>query len=122
MAIQPSSASQRGVGGGLTAIAERLNAGGAEEIDEYEEHDVGGDGGSDEEQDEAEVERQEELQKGMDGERVLRAGYLYKKQEKRKVWKKKWFVLRTGKLAYYKDDKVSIHLLVYTFKLFVNEG
>ncbi len=24
-----------------------------------------------------------------------------------KAWKKKWFVLRTGKLAYYKDDRVS---------------
>ena len=23
------------------------------------------------------------------------------------VWKKKWFVLRTGKLAYYKDERVS---------------
>jgi hypothetical protein len=23
------------------------------------------------------------------------------------AWKKKWFVLRTGKLAYYKDDRVS---------------
>lgn len=22
------------------------------------------------------------------------------------AWKKKWFVLRTGKLAYYKDDRV----------------
>jgi len=23
------------------------------------------------------------------------------------AWKKKWFVLRTGKIAYYKDDRVS---------------
>ena len=28
------------------------------------------------------------------------------------VWKKKWFVLRTGKLAYYKDDRVSVSPLL----------
>ncbi|KAG0266257.1 hypothetical protein BG011_002954 [Mortierella polycephala] len=36
---------------------------------------------------------------------ILKAGYLVKKGERIKMWKKKWFVLRTSKLAYYKDDK-----------------
>ncbi|KAF9184297.1 hypothetical protein BGZ51_003411 [Haplosporangium sp. Z 767] len=36
---------------------------------------------------------------------VLKAGYLMKKGERIKMWKKKWFVLRTSKLAYYKDSK-----------------
>ncbi|KAG0302213.1 hypothetical protein BGZ98_007688 [Dissophora globulifera] len=36
---------------------------------------------------------------------VLKAGYLMKKGERLKIWKRKWFVLRTSKLAYYKDSK-----------------
>ncbi|KAJ3031558.1 UNVERIFIED_CONTAM: hypothetical protein HDU68_002656 [Siphonaria sp. JEL0065] len=41
----------------------------------------------------------------LDSEKVLRSGYLRKKGEKRKSWKTRWFVLRTNKLAYYKNDK-----------------
>ncbi|KAF9088524.1 hypothetical protein BGX23_007288 [Mortierella sp. AD031] len=36
---------------------------------------------------------------------VIKAGYLMKKGERIKIWKKRWFVLRTSKFAYYKDDK-----------------
>ncbi|KAG0037216.1 hypothetical protein BGZ82_002934 [Podila clonocystis] len=36
---------------------------------------------------------------------ILKSGYLMKKGERIKIWKKKWFVLRTSKLAYYKDNK-----------------
>ncbi|KAF9966675.1 hypothetical protein BGZ70_001622 [Mortierella alpina] len=36
---------------------------------------------------------------------VIKAGYLMKKGERLKIWKRKWFVLRTSKLAYYKDNK-----------------
>ncbi|KAF9570647.1 hypothetical protein EC968_001534 [Mortierella alpina] len=36
---------------------------------------------------------------------ILKSGYLHKKGERLKIWKKKWFVLRTSKLAYYKDSK-----------------
>ncbi|KAF9134808.1 hypothetical protein BGW39_005718 [Mortierella sp. 14UC] len=36
---------------------------------------------------------------------VIKAGYLLKKGERIKIWKKRWFVLRTSKFAYYKDDK-----------------
>ncbi|KAF9948956.1 hypothetical protein BGZ72_009171 [Mortierella alpina] len=36
---------------------------------------------------------------------ILKSGFLHKKGERLKIWKKKWFVLRTSKLAYYKDSK-----------------
>ena len=49
----------------------------------------------------------EEMRRRMEGERLVKSGYLMKKGERRKTWKKRWFVLRTEKLAYYKDDKVS---------------
>ncbi|KAI7866276.1 hypothetical protein BDF14DRAFT_1816119 [Spinellus fusiger] len=38
-------------------------------------------------------------------EKVVNSGYLLKKGEKRRTWKKRWFVLRTTKMAMYKDDK-----------------
>ncbi|ORY49910.1 hypothetical protein BCR33DRAFT_556443 [Rhizoclosmatium globosum] len=41
----------------------------------------------------------------LDAEKVLKSGYLLKKGEKRKTWKTRWFVLRSVKLAYYKNDK-----------------
>lgn len=49
----------------------------------------------------------EEMRRRMEGERLVKSGYLMKKGERRKTWKKRWFVLRTEKLAYYKDDKAS---------------
>lgn len=41
----------------------------------------------------------------LENEKTMKAGYLLKKGERRKTWKKRWFVLRTTKLAYYKDEK-----------------
>ncbi|KAK0557712.1 hypothetical protein OC846_000279 [Tilletia horrida] len=38
-------------------------------------------------------------------EHIVRSGYLLKRGEKRKTWKKRWFVLRASKLAYYKNEK-----------------
>ncbi|KAF8632209.1 hypothetical protein AX15_001970 [Amanita polypyramis BW_CC] len=35
---------------------------------------------------------------------VLKSGYLWKKGERRKTWKKRWFVLRPHHLAYYKNS------------------
>ncbi|KAK8858411.1 hypothetical protein IAR55_002638 [Kwoniella newhampshirensis] len=96
---------------GLSAIAERraaMGMGVGEDLDEMMEledveEEAEGESGS---EDENEMENMEgELQRGMEGERVVKSGYLYKKQERRKAWKKRWFVLRTGKLAYYKDEK-----------------
>ncbi|GJJ75735.1 hypothetical protein EMPS_08093 [Entomortierella parvispora] len=43
----------------------------------------------------------ETLQEGQ----IVKSGYLHKKGERIKIWKKRWFVLRTSKLAYYKDSK-----------------
>jgi hypothetical protein len=79
---------------GLSAIAERLSGMGiGEEVEEYEEEHEHGNSGSEgegEEEDEQRMKEQdrqarEQGQKGMDDERVLKSGYLYKKQEKRKV-------------------------------------
>ena len=81
---------------GLSAIAERLQGMGiGEEVEEYEEEHEHGNSGSEgegeegegmgEEERRKEREAREEGQKGMDEERVLKSGYLYKKQEKRKV-------------------------------------
>ncbi|ORY27865.1 hypothetical protein BCR39DRAFT_536481 [Naematelia encephala] len=74
--------------------------------DVIEEGDEGeGEGEGEDSDAEADAEQQGQLERGMEGERTMKSGFLYKKQERRKVWKKKWFVLRTGKLAYYKDDR-----------------
>ncbi|KAF8969157.1 pleckstrin-like protein [Flammula alnicola] len=37
-------------------------------------------------------------------ESVIKAGYLWKKGERRKTWKKRWFVLRPAHIAYYKSS------------------
>lgn len=37
---------------------------------------------------------------------AVKSGYLMKKGERRKAWKKRWFVLRGGQVAMYKNDKV----------------
>ncbi|KAK6908403.1 hypothetical protein I203_102404 [Kwoniella mangroviensis CBS 8507] len=93
--------------GGLSAIAERKFGG--EIIDEAELEDVEEENENENENEEvesaSEAEEEQGLQKGMEGERVVKSGYLWKKQERRKAWKKRWFVLRTEKLAYYKDEK-----------------
>ncbi|KAK4704922.1 hypothetical protein P7C70_g1284, partial [Phenoliferia sp. Uapishka_3] len=36
---------------------------------------------------------------------AVKSGYLMKKGERRKAWKKRWFVLRGGQVAMYKTDK-----------------
>ncbi|TFK27794.1 PH-domain-containing protein [Coprinopsis marcescibilis] len=38
-------------------------------------------------------------------ESVIKSGYLIKKGERRKTWKKRWFVLRPAHLAYYKSSE-----------------
>ncbi|WWC70526.1 uncharacterized protein I206_104477 [Kwoniella pini CBS 10737] len=96
--------------GGLSAIAERkfgnevLDEMELEDVEEENEDEGDAEGDGAESASEAE-EGLDGLNKGMEGERVVKSGYLWKKQERRKAWKKRWFVLRTGKLAYYKDEK-----------------
>ncbi|TKY90179.1 hypothetical protein EX895_000177 [Sporisorium graminicola] len=46
-----------------------------------------------------------EAHHNMINETTVKSGYLEKKGEKRKTWKKRWFVLRSSKLAYYKNEK-----------------
>ncbi|KAH9055218.1 hypothetical protein EDB87DRAFT_1764182 [Lactarius vividus] len=47
------------------------------------------------------------------GESDLRAGYLWKKGERRKTWKRRWFVLRSAHLAYYKTSaEYQLHRLL----------
>ncbi|KAI0687735.1 hypothetical protein BC835DRAFT_1224480, partial [Cytidiella melzeri] len=42
--------------------------------------------------------------RGSHDETVLKTGYLWKKGERRKTWKKRWFVLRPAHLAFYKTS------------------
>lgn len=71
---------------GLSAIAERKSRDeGMLDVDEMELEDVEEEG-EDEGEESEEVEKEGgDLQRGMEGERVLKSGYLFKKQERRKV-------------------------------------
>ncbi|KAK7050851.1 hypothetical protein VNI00_004962 [Paramarasmius palmivorus] len=76
----------------LSSIAERRSGSGEDSEDDVDE----GEGGWKT----AEV-NDKELRGSFD-ESVIKAGYLWKKGERRKTWKKRWFVLRPAHLAYYK--------------------
>ncbi|CAG8515875.1 5985_t:CDS:2 [Acaulospora colombiana] len=47
----------------------------------------------------------EEARETLKHENIIKCGYLEKKQEIRNNWKRRWFVLRPTKLAYYKSEK-----------------
>ncbi|KII85129.1 hypothetical protein PLICRDRAFT_45260 [Plicaturopsis crispa FD-325 SS-3] len=77
----------------LSSIAERRTGSGDESEEEDEEdEEEGGWMSSD---------RAGKRQGSVD-ESVIKAGYLWKKGERRKTWKKRWFVLRPAHIAYYK--------------------
>lgn len=76
----------------LTSIAER-RSGSGEESEEDEEDEEGGWMGSRTARDHETYDMT-----------VLKSGYLWKKGERRKTWKKRWFVLRPAHLAFYKTN------------------
>jgi hypothetical protein len=77
----------------LTSIAER-RVGSGEDSEDEDEEEVGGWKTAD-----AGVTANNSVDEG-----VIKAGYLWKKGERRKTWKKRWFVLRPAHLAYYKTS------------------
>ncbi|TBU50364.1 PH-domain-containing protein [Dichomitus squalens] len=79
----------------LQSIAERRSHSGGEDSEEDEEDEEGG-------------WRTQDFtgttQQGSHDETVIKSGYLWKKGERRKTWKKRWFVLRPAHLAFYKTS------------------
>jgi hypothetical protein len=81
----------------LTSIAERRSGSGDESEEDEDEEEMGEVGGW----------RSADVRgkpRGSADETVIKAGYLSKKGERRKTWKKRWFVLRPAHLAYYKTS------------------
>jgi len=74
----------------LSSIAERRSGSGEDSEDEDEDEEEGG------------WKIADARARGSAEESVIKAGYLWKKGERRKTWKKRWFVLRPAHLAYYK--------------------
>ncbi|EGN98761.1 hypothetical protein SERLA73DRAFT_181393 [Serpula lacrymans var. lacrymans S7.3] len=86
----------------LSSIAERRSGSGEESDEDDEDDEEGWKGG----------EKHGKTRVSAD-ESVIKAGYLWKKGERRKTWKKRWFVLRPAHLAYYKTsaEYKLLHLL-----------
>ncbi|KAJ3810975.1 pleckstrin-like protein [Lentinula aff. lateritia] len=76
----------------LSSIAERRSGSGEDSEDDDDE----GEGGW------KTAQMGEGHAQGSIDESVIKTGYLWKKGERRKTWKKRWFVLRPAHLAYYK--------------------
>ncbi|KAJ9476977.1 Carboxylesterase [Pseudozyma hubeiensis] len=70
-----------------------------------QDEDLEGEVDADEDDEDAEDLDGSEAHHNMINESTVKSGYLEKKGEKRKTWKKRWWVLRSSKLAYYKNDK-----------------
>lgn len=60
----------------------------------------------DAEADEDELDAHESMAPELVNEVIIRSGFVYKRGEKRKTWKKRWAVLRASRLALYKNEKV----------------
>ncbi len=87
------------------ASSTRLHAPSRLQDDHHSADDLEGDADADEDDDDVEQIGGSEAHHNMINELTVKSGYLEKKGEKRKTWKKRWFVLRSSKLAYYKNDK-----------------
>lgn len=77
----------------LSAIAEKRTPSG-EETDE-----------DDEDEDDRVFATRGPTDKEVKDEVVIKSGFLWKKGERRKTWKKRWFVLRTAKIGLYKNEQ-----------------
>jgi len=85
----------------LSAIAERRSGSGEDTEDDDEEE-----GGW-----KTATMKEKTTDTGEEG--VIKSGYLWKKGERRKTWKKRWFVLRPHHLAYYKNSaEYQLHRLL----------
>ncbi|KAF4597602.1 hypothetical protein EYR40_008064 [Pleurotus pulmonarius] len=94
--LTPSSYTGPGLHGNakpLSSIAERRSGSGEDSEDE-----------DDDEDDSRDDATRDSLPRGSVDETVIKTGYLWKKGERRKTWKKRWFVLRPAHLAYYKTS------------------
>ncbi|PPQ63851.1 hypothetical protein CVT24_009064 [Panaeolus cyanescens] len=78
----------------LTSIAERRSGSGGEDTEDEEDVVEGGWKSAD----------IPPKPRNSADESVIKSGYLWKKGERRKTWKKRWFVLRSAHLAYYKSS------------------
>ncbi|CAE6456736.1 unnamed protein product [Rhizoctonia solani] len=77
----------------LSAIVEKRSPSG-EETDE-----------DDEDEDDRVFTARGPTEKEVKDELVIKSGFLWKKGERRKTWKKRWFVLRTAKIGLYKNEQ-----------------
>ncbi|KAH8117773.1 PH-domain-containing protein [Phellopilus nigrolimitatus] len=82
----------------LSSIAERRSGSGDDDSDEEEDPEC------DEEWPQENDHNHEAQKKRPDDDSVIKMGYLWKKGERRKTWKKRWFVLRPAQLAFYKSS------------------
>lgn len=103
-AINPVAASTSSYADPTAAQSSRLYPSSHMQDDLSATDDFEGDGDADEDDDDEHMDGTE-AHHNMINESTVKSGYLEKKGEKRKTWKKRWFVLRSSKLAYYKNDK-----------------
>lgn len=74
-------------------------------LDSIAERHAGGEVESEDDEDEIdEVDDAKGKSRKSTDDSVIKTGYLWKKGERRKTWKKRWFVLRSAHLAYYKSS------------------
>ncbi|KAG1887054.1 hypothetical protein F4604DRAFT_1877624 [Suillus subluteus] len=78
----------------LSSIAEGKSRSGEESDEDEEEEEVGG----------WRTATMAEKPHSSFDEKMIKSGYLWKKGERRKTWKKRWFVLRPAHIAYYKTN------------------
>ncbi|KAI9597415.1 hypothetical protein BDF19DRAFT_434993 [Syncephalis fuscata] len=70
----------------------------AEEVDDLDE-------GEDEDYEEGEMITRDETLNTLTSAHIIKSGQLHKRGGPRKIWKKRWFVLRPTQLVYYKDQR-----------------